>query len=116
MKKAAPGKANRQVQNRNRYSIEDKEKARKYYLMGLNLKEISKLLNDCPVRTIEKWQKTGSWTDLKKAENIQMKTLELHESGKSYAEIAEILKISRVTVWRYIKVAKTIQMPKNGLK
>lgn len=94
------------VKKRNRYTIEDKDKARKYYTMGLNLHEISKLLDACPVRTLEKWQQSGKWTELKEPESIKFRTMELHESGKTYIEIAEILKISRVTVWRYIKQAK----------
>ena len=100
---------------RNKYSIEDKTKARKYYLMGLNMTEIGILLNGCPVRTLEKWQAADHWTDLKQPAPITTRTMELHKSGKSYAEIAEILKINRVTVWRYIKQAKSKETPLNRL-
>lgn len=91
---------------RNKYTNEDKAKARKYYLMGLSMTEIGLLLNGCPVRTLEKWQALDKWTSLKQPAPITQRTMELHNSGKSYAEIAEILKINRVTVWRYIKRAK----------
>lgn len=97
------------VKQRNKYTGEQKKDAKKYYLMGLNLTEISKLLDGCPVRTLEKWQQADNWTDLKTAENIKHRTKELHESGKSYTEIAGILDISRVTVWRYIKEARQNQ-------
>ncbi|MBN2868787.1 MAG: helix-turn-helix domain-containing protein [Flavobacteriaceae bacterium] len=106
MKTATKKKVQKSVKQRNKYTTEHKENARKYYLMGLNLHEISKLIDDCPVRTLEKWQQSDKWTELKQPESIKFRTLELHESGKSYSEIAEILKISRVTVWRYIKEAR----------
>ena len=106
MNTATKKRAKKPVKQRNKYTLEHKENARKYYLMGLNLHEISKLLDNCPVRTLEKWQQSDKWTELKQPESIKFRTLELHESGKSYSEIAEILKISRVTVWRYIKEAR----------
>lgn len=106
MKTETKKKTNKVVKSRNKYTADHKEKARKYYLMGLNLNEVSKLLDGCPVRTLEKWQQAENWTKLKQAENIKIKTMELQESGKSYTEIAQILEISRVTVWRYIKEAK----------
>lgn len=114
MKSTESKKARKNTVSRNKYSIEDKEKARKYYIMGLNLKEISKLLDGCPVRTLEKWQQSGNWTILKKSENTHFKVLEMAEAGKSYTKIAEILKISRVTVWRHIKRAKNFETAKNG--
>jgi len=104
------------VKQRNKYTTEHKEKARKYYLMGLNLQEISILLNGCPVRTLEKWQLLDKWTELKQPENIKVKALELKQSGKSYSQIAGLLKISRVTVWRYTTEAQQTKQPKNGLK
>ena len=109
MAKKTQKKAEAVVKQRNKYTTEQKDKARKYYLMGLSLHEISILLNGCPVRTLEKWQLSDKWTELKQPESVKFRTLELHESGKSYTEIAEILKISRVTVWRYIKEARKYQ-------
>lgn len=97
------------VKQRNKYTEEQKKEAKKYYLMGLGLPEVSKLLDGCPVRTLEKWQQSEKWTELKNAENIKHRTKELYESGRSYSEIAEMLEISRVTVWRYIKQAKKNQ-------
>lgn len=91
------------VQPRNSYTAEDKAKARKYYLMGLNLQEISKLMDGCPVRTLEKWQAVEQWTKLKQLENIEVKAYELQRAGRSYKHISGILGISTVTVWRYIR-------------
>lgn len=94
------------IKTRNKYTIEQKESAKKYYLMGLNLQEISKLLDGCPVRTLEKWQLADKWTELRNAEPLASRIKELHDSGKSYNEIAEMLDLNRVTVWRYLKQAK----------
>jgi uncharacterized protein YjcR len=110
MKKKIKKETQKTVNQRNKYTLEQKEKAKKYYLIGLNLHEISKLLDGCPVRTLEKWQQIDNWTELKQPENIKLKTLQLHESGKSYSKIAEMLQISRVTVWRYIKQAREAKM------
>lgn len=95
-----------EARQRNKYSLEQKEQARKYYLMGLNLHEISKLLDNCPVRTLEKWQLADKWTEYKQPGNIKIKCMELKDSGKTYAEISKMLKISPVTVWRYIIEAR----------
>ena len=92
---------------RKRYTAADRERARKYYLMGLNLHEIGILLAGCPVRTLESWQKADGWTKLKELNNIELRAYELSEGGKTYDEIAEILEISRVTVWRYIKKVRS---------
>jgi len=109
MKTKGSKRAEKVVKQRNKYTTEHKEKARKYYLMGLNLHEISVLLGCCPVRTLEKWQLSDKWTELKQPESLKIRAYELHESGKSYTGIAEILQISRVTVWRYIKEARPIK-------
>lgn len=105
MKTVSLTKTKKIAKHRNKYSLEQKDKARKYYLLGLNLQEISKLLDGCPVRTIEKWQQSEKWTELKSPQNIKFRVKELQASGKTYKEIANMLQISRVTVWRYIKQA-----------
>ena len=71
------------VVQRNKYTTEHREKARKYYLIGLNLHEISLLLCGCPVRTIERWQLDGKWTGLKQPENLKLRAKELHDAGKT---------------------------------
>jgi len=91
---------------KNIYTAEQREKARKYYLMGLNMSEISKLLDGCSVRTIEKWQNTEQWKLLKGVKLIEKRALELKQAGTTVKEIAKILEISEVTVWRYTNKAK----------
>lgn len=96
------------VQQRNKYTPEDKANARKYYLMGLTLPEIGLLLGGCPVRTLEKWQSSEQWTRFKQLKNIETKVCELHASGHSYKQIAEMLDISTVTVWRYLRKVRAV--------
>ena len=106
MKKGTKTKQKKAVTQRNTYTAEHREKSRKYYLIGLNLHEVSKLMDNIPVRTLEKWQISEKWTAIKEVQPIKLRALELHRAGRSYNEIAEILKINRVTVWRYLKEAK----------
>jgi len=100
------------VIQRNTYTAEHREKARRYYLMGLNLQEISKLLDGASVRTIEKWQIREQWTALREAEPLKERVLSLQRAGRSYSEIAGLLKINRVTVWRWLKQAKEAKQTK----
>jgi DNA invertase Pin-like site-specific DNA recombinase len=58
------------------------------------------------VRTIEKWQLKEKWTALREAEPIKKQVWQLQQAGKSYNEIAGLLKINRVTVWRWLKEVK----------
>lgn len=91
---------------RNTYTAEQREKARRYYLMGLKLPEVSKLLDGIPVRTLEKWQIKEKWTALMETEPLKERVLNLQRSGRSYNEIARLLHINRTTVWRWLKQAK----------
>jgi transposase len=95
----------KEKQTRNSYSLETKATAKRYYLIGLNLNEISKLV-DAPVRTIEKWQISENWRDQRETTEIQKKAYELFTSGKKYKEIAKILNLSTATIWRYLKKVK----------
>ena len=106
MKKKTKNKVQTTVIQRNKYTFGDRATAKRYYLMGLNLQEVSKLMDGVPVRTLEKWQQSEKWTAIKEVQPLKLRALELHEAGRSYNEIAETLKISRVTVWRYLKEAK----------
>jgi Uncharacterized conserved protein len=109
MSKAEKSKKKKEIKTRSYHTLDEREKARKYYLLGLNLTEISKLLDGCSVRTLEKWQQAERWAEMRQIENIKVKALELYNSGKSYEEIERLLLISRVTVWRYIKEASETQ-------
>lgn len=93
------------IKTRNTYTLDIKADAKRFYLMGLTLQEISKLI-DAPTRTIEKWQIAENWKQLKEATPIQKKALDLKESGKTYKEISMMLNKSTATIWRYLKTAK----------
>jgi len=90
------------TQARVKHSAETKEKARKMYLRGLYLTEIS-VLCGVPLRTLEKWQTLEKWTLLKDTPEIKRRVYELKKGGRTYNEISDLLKISRVTIYRYIK-------------
>ena len=93
--------------HRIRHSKNDKDKAARYYIMGLNLSEISLLLGNTPIRTLEKWQLSGKWTSLKNCKNIMEQVLQLHEAGKTRKEIAGLVDRDQSTVYRWIKKAKS---------
>ncbi len=105
-KKKAGRPQKREITPRTRHSQTDKDKAARYYVMGLTLPEISKLLDGTPVRTLEKWQLANKWTSLKSPENIKDKVLQLHEAGKTKKEIAKLIDRDQSTVFRWIKEAK----------
>ena len=92
--------------HRVRHNKNDKEKAAKYYIMGLTLPEISKLLNNAPVRTLEKWQLSEKWTSLRSCSNLQQQVLRLYEAGKSRKQISQLVNRNESTVYRWIKKAR----------
>lgn len=93
---------------RKSYTAQDKESALRYYLIGLNLHEVSKL-TDVNFETLTKWQKKYSWTSQKEPENIKTKAYEFYKAGKSYDEICKTLKKSKATIWRYIKEIENLK-------
>lgn len=88
---------------RNNYTLDTKDKAKQMYLRGLFLPEISKIL-EIPIRTLENWQTAEKWNAHRDTpEEITKRAYNMHRSGKSAAEIAKELGISKRTVFRYIK-------------
>ena len=87
------------------YTLDDKASAKKYYLIGLSLTEVSKLVN-APVRTIEKWYFAENWKSQRETTPIKIKANDLFDSGKSYLEISNLLGKSKSTIYRYIKTAR----------
>jgi transposase len=92
-------------QQRRTYSLDEKASAKRYYLIGLSLQEISKLV-DAPIRTIEKWQLSENWKQLRETKQVHIKAYELYLGGKTYKEISMLLNKSTATIWRYLKIAK----------
>lgn len=82
---------------------EMRREACRYYLMGLTLPEISKLLDGVSVRTLEKWQTLDEWTKLKQPENIKKKVMDLKNAGMSFEIIGKKIGISKATAYRYAK-------------
>lgn len=77
-------------------------KALRYYTMGLNCQEIGKLL-DLSARTIERYMQKGQWRQTLHGKTVEERAYELHQAGKSYAEIAKILQVSKGTAYNYLK-------------
>lgn len=90
---------------RNTYTLDIKANAKRLYLIGLTLSEISKI-TDAPVRTVEKWQITESWKQQRETTAVHSKALDLFKSGKTHKQIAKLLNKSLPTVGRYIKKAR----------
>lgn len=105
MKKSQKLRKNEKAK-RMKHGKEEKAKALKYYLLGLTLPEISLLTSNTPVRTLERWQTLGKWTELRNPVNIKDKVLQLHDSGKRIEDIAEIVNRSHSTVYRWVKAAR----------
>ena len=83
-----------------------KAKAYKYFCMGLNSKEIAKLL-DISFRTVQSYMSSDGWKKKQKPENLKFEALKLYELGHSYEQIAEILNIGRTSVYLYLKQTRT---------
>lgn len=82
-----------------------KEKAQYYYILGLSLLEIEKLI-DVPLRTLEKWQSVYEWRKVKNPKiphNKKRKAYDLHVKGFSKKEIAEKMQVDVSTVHKWIK-------------
>lgn len=92
--------------NRQTYTAETKAKAKTMYLRGLYLTEISQLLA-VPVRTLEGWQTAEKWTMFKETYEIESRAFELSRKGYTQNAIADLLKVSRSTIARYIKREKS---------
>ncbi len=90
---------------RQKYTPEQRENARRYYLRGLYLPEISKIM-DIPVRTLEKWQSAEKWTLIKECPEIKKRAYDLRKSGNTVKQVSDILNISPTTIWRYCNDAR----------
>jgi uncharacterized protein YjcR len=90
---------------RNIYTLDDKAKAKKYYLIGLSLVEVGKI-TDTPFRTIEKWYTAENWKDQRETTPIKTKANDLFNAGMSYKKIAVTLGKSQSTISRYLKTVR----------
>lgn len=83
-------------------STKQKKKAYNYYLMGLNSKEIGKLL-DVNFRSIQHLAKVENWKQTDQKDKAKAAALDLYQSGKTYNEIADRLGVGRTTVYKWLK-------------
>lgn len=90
-------------------NLEDREgltsKAYKYYLKGLTAKETATLLN-VSERTIQRWKSDHGFADTAQPKTLQQRAVDLRKTGLSYAEIARALKVSRSSVYNYLRKGK----------
>jgi hypothetical protein len=98
-------KAVQEPKQRNTYTLDDKAKAKKYYLIGLSLVEIGKL-TETPFRTVEKWYIAENWKSQRETTPIRTKANDLFNSGMTYEKIAVTLCKSKSTIARYIKAVR----------
>lgn len=81
----------------------DKQKqAYRYFVMGLTAREIAKL-TELSNRTIERYISLGDWKRPTDTRSLEVKVLELVQSGKSYSEASKILGVSKTTIYNYLK-------------
>ena len=97
-----------QKKQRNTYTLEDKAKAKKYYLIGLSILEIGKMI-DAPFRTVEKWYIAENWKSQRETTPIKTKANDLFCSGLNYEQIAKALNKSKSTISRYLKEVRNGQ-------
>ena len=90
---------------RKTYTLDEKANAKRLYLIGLTLFEISKII-EAPVRTIEKWQISANWKSQRETTAVHQKALDLFNNGRTQSQIAETLKKSVPTIARYLKKAR----------
>lgn len=93
------------LKQRNTYTLDDKAKAKKYYLIGLSLVEIGKM-TDTPYRTVEKWYNLENWKSQRETTPIKTKANDLFNAGMSYKQISATLGKSQSTVARYLKLIR----------
>jgi len=79
-----------------------KQKAYKYYSMGLNSKEIGLLLN-ISYRTVQNYMLVDKWKQKRQIPNIKLEALKLYETGFTYEQIAKAINVSRASVYLYLR-------------
>jgi len=82
-----------------------KQRAFYYYSLGLNSKEIAKLLDVSP-RTIQGYAYRGNWKNKINPTPLKQRVFELHRKGISQPQIAKLLNVSRTTIYLWLKEVK----------
>lgn len=84
-----------------------KQRAFKYYCMGLNSKEIAKLL-DLSYRTVQNYMSQDQWKAKRNPMGLPVIVLKLCRNGMSYRQIGNHLNISRSKVYRCLQEMKKV--------
>lgn len=79
-----------------------REKAFVYYAKGLTFSEVGKLLDLSP-RTIERYSQDEEWKTKINPVSLPQRTKDLRERGFSCSQIAQMLGVSKSTVFNYLK-------------
>lgn len=88
-----------------------KQKAFKYYCMGLNSKEIAKLL-DISFRTVQSYMLKENWNEKRKVSTLKSEVLRYYELGYTYKQLIEMFGVSRATIYNYLKDARKFKKRK----
>lgn len=82
-----------------------RERALGYHLKGLAFSEIGKLLDLSP-RTVERYSQIDEWKAKLNPVSLPQRAKELKERGFSCAAIAQMIGVSKSTVFNYLKALK----------
>lgn len=88
------------------------QEAYRFYMMGLNSKEIAKLL-DVSFRTVQGYMSRGRWKEKREPEAIKYEAVKLYQLGFTYVEIAKRLSVSRTTAYNYLKHTRDFKKREN---
>jgi len=88
------------------------QEAYRFYMMGLNSKEIAKLL-DVSYRTVQGYMSRGRWKEKREPEALKYEALKLYQLGFTYIEIAKRLSVSRTTAYNYLKHTRDFKKREN---
>ena len=86
------------------------EKIKKYWLKDLTNKEIG-LLVGLSERTIKRAIKSLGLQNMSRAKSLAVRAFELKQKGFSYTTIAQMLGVSKTTVYNYVKGNKETAAP-----
>ncbi|GEM_PF-2108186 len=93
-------------------TVTREQEAYRFYMMGLNSKEIAKLL-DVSFRTVQGYMSRGKWKEKREPEALKYEALKLYQLGFTYVEITKRLTVSRTTVYNYLKHTRDFKNREN---
>ncbi|MEO6282005.1 MAG: hypothetical protein ABIN80_20455 [Dyadobacter sp.] len=82
-----------------------RERAFNYHVKGLTFSEIGKILDLSP-RTVERYSQIDEWKAKANPVSLPQRAKELRERGFSCAAIAQMIGVSKSTVFNYLKAVE----------